>query len=161
MLMLINYWDTWAKDWNNGEIISSIDDDFNGVVKEATAKYCTFAGGPSSLSLDFGCGVGIYYLPSLASTSEQVLGLDISRKLIVPARSDCEARGLTNVQLKNADLGTCDIIPKLNLKNVATFAVCTNVLISPEPCTRRSSIIYNLYAVMKPGGWLIPPNPRG
>lgn len=144
-----DYWDSWAADWT-GEIISSIDDDLNGVIKAAIETYCT--SGPSSLALDFGCGVGLY-LPSLAERSESVLGLDISRKLIAIARKDCEARGYSNVRLKKTDLGTCDI-RKMNLENIATFAVCANVLISPEPCTRRS-ILANLAAAVKPDGHVL------
>ena len=144
-----DYWDNWATDWN-GEIISSIDDDLNGVIKIAIAKYCST--GPSSLALDFGCGVGLY-LPYLAERSESVLGLDISRKLIAIARRSCETRGFTNVRLKKTDLGTCDI-RKMKMENIATFAVCANVLISPEPCTRRS-IIANLAAVVQPEGYVL------
>ena len=143
------YWDNWAGNWT-GEIISSIDDDLNGVILRAICKYCVR--GPSTLTLDFGCGVGLY-LPALAEASEAVLGLDISRKLIALARQSCEKHGITNVRLKRADLATCDT-GKMNMVNIATFAVCANVLISPEPVTRRS-ILNNLSAAIKPGGYLL------
>jgi len=137
------YWDSWAGNWD-GEIISSIDEDINGAVKDALARYCPTE--PTSFSVDFGCGVGLY-LPTLAASSGSVLGLDISRKLLARAREDCDRKGLTNVRLKRADLGTCDV-RKLNIENVANFAVCANVLISPEPCTRRS-IVANLAASLQ------------
>jgi SAM-dependent methyltransferase len=140
------YWDSWAANWN-GEIISSIDEDINGVVTAALSAHCP--SGPESFSVDFGCGVGLY-LPSLAATSANVFGLDISRKLLARARADCDKRGLANVRLKRADLGTCDV-RKMNIENIAHFAVCANVLISPEPCTRRS-IVANLSACLKPNG---------
>lgn len=143
------YWDSWAANWD-GEIISSIDEDINGTVKDALSRYCPTE--PTSFSVDFGCGVGLY-IPTLASSSGSVLGLDISRKLLARARETCDRKGLSNVRLKRADLGTCDV-RKLNIENIANFAVCANVLISPEPCTRRS-IVANLAASLQSNSYAL------
>lgn len=48
--------------------------------------------------IDFGCGVGRLTIP-MARTCEHVTGVDISRTMLVEARKNCAARGLTNVAL--------------------------------------------------------------
>jgi SAM-dependent methyltransferase len=143
------YWDTMGKDWE-GEIMSSLDEDVNGVIKQCLDNYVSSR--PSSLAVDFGCGVGLY-VPSLSTRYENVVGLDISRRLIARARRDCENKGITNARFKRADLGTCDI-SKIGLSNAADLAVCANVLISPEPQTRLS-ILANVAATLRPDGYLL------
>lgn len=143
------YWDTMGKDWE-GEIMSSLDEDVNGVIKECLVKYSTAKS--SSVAVDFGCGVGIY-VPALSTRFENVIGLDISRRLIARARSDCAAKGIFNVRFKRADLATCDI-QKIGLANAADLTVCANVLISPEPHT-RNSILSNATATLRPDGYLM------
>ncbi|CAE7264441.1 unnamed protein product [Symbiodinium microadriaticum] len=143
------YWDKMGKDWR-GEIMSSLDEDVKGVITDCLNKYCVRR--PGSLAVDFGCGVGLY-VPSLAARYDNVLGLDISRRLIGLARQECENKGLVNVRFKRADLGTCDI-RKLGLECAADLAVCANVLISPEPDTRRS-ILRNAAASLRTGGYLL------
>ena len=143
------YWDTMGKNWT-GEIMSSIDEDVNGIIKHCLDNYC--ARSPGSLAVDFGCGVGLY-IPSLAARCENVVGLDISRRLIALARKDCDRRGLTGVRFKRSDLGTCDI-RKLGLEGRVNLAVCANVLISPQRETRRA-IMHNVVGSLQKGGHLL------
>lgn len=53
-------------------------------------------------ALDFGCGVGRIVLP-LAQSVEQVVGVDVSPGMLDEARRNCEASGLTNVELQLSD----------------------------------------------------------
>merc|ERR1719162_1365116 len=101
--------------------------------------------------IDFGCGVG-KYIPALAKRCAQVTGIDISRKLIEVARNDCKGQGIENVAFKTGDLANVD----LRKKGVAecNFAVCANVLISPEPYTRLS-ILRNLHQHLQMGGLIM------
>jgi SAM-dependent methyltransferase len=54
--------------------------------------------------LDFGCGVGRVVL-AFAAEAETVVGVDVSAAMIEEARRNCEARGLTNVELQVSDDG--------------------------------------------------------
>lgn len=143
------YWDTMGLNWE-GEIMSSIDEDVNGLIKKCLNTYCTSR--PSSLAVDFGCGIGLY-MPSLCARYHNVLGLDISRRLIARARSDCQKKGIENARFKRADLGTCDV-RKIGIEGAADMAICANVLISPEPETRRS-ILRNITQSLRTDGHLL------
>ena len=52
--------------------------------------------------LDFGCGVGRTVIP-LASRAVQVVGVDISEKMLAEARGNCSDRGITNVTFLQTD----------------------------------------------------------
>lgn len=52
--------------------------------------------------LDFGCGVGRVVIP-FAANSAEVVGMDVSPSMLVEARLNCDARGLTNVTLLPSD----------------------------------------------------------
>ena len=52
--------------------------------------------------LDFGCGVGRVVL-AFAAEAEAVVGVDVSPAMIEEARRNCEAHGLSNVELQVSD----------------------------------------------------------
>jgi SAM-dependent methyltransferase len=52
--------------------------------------------------VDFGCGVGRLTLP-LARISGRVTGIDISQVMLDEARRNCDARGVTNVELVTSE----------------------------------------------------------
>jgi len=47
-------------------------------------------------SIDFGCGTGRIVV-NLAEFSEHIVGVDISEKMIIEAKSNCDERGISNV----------------------------------------------------------------
>ena len=104
------------------------------------------------MAIDFGCGGG-RYLAELARRCTSVVGLDISRRLLEIARRVVDRETLGNVRLRCADLGNADTFAKLALP-VADFAVCANVLISPEPVCRQN-ILRAISATLRPGGRLL------
>jgi len=53
-------------------------------------------------AIDFGCGVGRMVIP-LAGWAEEVMGVDISEKMLAEARRNCEARAIDNVKFVQTD----------------------------------------------------------
>ena len=53
-------------------------------------------------ALDFGCGVGRLTIP-LARVAERVVGVDVSPAMLAEARRNCDAAGVTNVELVASD----------------------------------------------------------
>ena len=133
------------------EIHDSLSEDCGGVVQAAIAEFCPKSA--DAAAIDFGCGVG-KYLPLLAQHTARVVGLDISRRLLAVARKSCDAEGCAErVRLQRADLGLDTQVERLGLPRVA-FAICVNVLISPEPVT-RDAILGNVAAALLPGAHLL------
>ena len=142
----VDYWDGVGEEWND-EIHDSLAEDLGGVAKAAIAEFSA----PDEPAIDFGCGVG-KYLPLLASHCSRVVGLDISRRLLAIARKELEAAAVRDFRLHRADLGA-STLERLSLPQ-AGLAICVNVLISPEPCT-RDAILANIAASVRPGGHLV------
>lgn len=142
----VDYWDGVGEDWND-EIHDSLAEDVGGVAKAAIAEFSA----PEEPAIDFGCGVG-KYLPLLASHCSRVVGLDISRRLLAIARKELEAAGVPDFRLHRADLGA-STLERLSLPQ-AGLALCVNVLISPEPCT-RDAILANVAESLRPRGHLV------
>jgi SAM-dependent methyltransferase len=122
-----HYWDKWAACWE--EVQDTFATDQYGVIKQRLQRYLQ----PNMNVVDFGCGGG-RYLSFIAPRVCTVLGIDISDRLLDIAREIVQNRRLRNVELRCADLGAASA-QKLALP-ASDFAVCTNVLISPEPITR-------------------------
>jgi 2-polyprenyl-3-methyl-5-hydroxy-6-metoxy-1,4-benzoquinol methylase len=91
-------------------------------------------------AIDFGCGNGKAF-QYLAPRFKNVLGLDISQKLLNQAK----ALPYPNVTVKQADLTQSLRLPKTD------FIFCCNVAILPEVET-NIAIIRNIQKTLKPGG---------
>ena len=142
------YWEKAAESWM--DIQDTFETDENGVIRRALMRYLTC----DDITIDFGCGGG-RYLPFLSKSCRFVLGLDISAALIALAQKDIVRRQrLRNVELRVADCGTNSVLATLApTLPPCTAAICTNVLLSPEPQTRAN--ILNLIADrLRPGGKL-------
>jgi SAM-dependent methyltransferase len=53
-------------------------------------------------AIDFGCGVGRLTIP-LAKRCEEILGIDVSEKMLKETSANCEKRGITNISLEKSD----------------------------------------------------------
>ncbi len=93
--------------------------------------------------LDHGCGVGRLVIP-FARRAERVVGVDVSPSMLDEARRNCDALGLTNVELVGADrLGT--LAPEFDL--VHSFIVLQHV-----PTRTGERIFADLASLVAPGG---------
>jgi ubiquinone/menaquinone biosynthesis C-methylase UbiE len=93
--------------------------------------------------LDHGCGVGRLVVP-FAQRVERVVGVDVSPAMLAEARRNCDARGLSNVELVSADrLG--ELRPEFDL--VHSFIVFQHV-----PPRQGRPIFETLARLVRPGG---------
>ena len=140
------YWDEAAEEWD--EFQDTFATDLWGTIKRSLGAQCHVA----DECIDFGCGGG-RYLAFLAPRVRHILGLDVSQKLLDIAHNDVVSRrGLRNVTLQQADLGTPSAAESLDLPP-CDLAICANVLISPEPSTVRN-ILYLMARSVRCGGRL-------
>jgi SAM-dependent methyltransferase len=130
------------KHWNhiapnyNVEIFDVFESDTKKVLTRYFKKYTNLAHN----AVDFGCGNGKAF-SYLAPRFKNVLGLDISQKLLNQAKS----LPYKNITLKQADLTKVLRVPKTD------FIFCCNVAILPEVET-NIAIIKNIQKTLKPGG---------
>ena len=125
------YWDALgASKRFDEEVISTIDEDMHGRIRELVREYAMRArtAHPSArlTAYDFGAGSG-RYLPTLAPLFDRIVAVDISPKLIE------KARALTNGNnWRHVDLGV-ENLAKPTLRSAyprAHFGVLANVLLS-------------------------------
>lgn len=97
---------------------------------------------PSAV-LDHGCGVGRLVVP-FAERAERVVGVDVSGSMLAEARSNCEQRGLTNVEfVEAARLDTLQ--PQFDL--VHSYIVLQHI-----PRKTGEQIFTTLASLVRPGG---------
>ena len=141
------YWDKAAADWD--DIHDTFKTELRGFMKRALASNI----GSTNDVIDFGCGGG-RYIAYTASRCKHVLGLDISAALLEIARAQVvERKRLRNVDLRVADIGANGSIARLALP-ACDIAICTNVLLSPEPIT-VANILRLIAHSVRIGGRLI------
>ncbi len=130
------------KHWNHIAPTYNIEifDVFQSDTKKILLKYFKRHTNLKHNAIDFGCGNGKAF-SYLAPRFKNVLGLDISQKLL----SQAKVLPYNNVSLKQADLTKQLRIPK------ADFIFCCNVAILPEVET-NVAIIRNIQKALKPGG---------
>ena len=144
----VQYWEYAARHWD--DIHDTFASDENGVIFRALRMHCR----RNDFAVDFGCGGGRWLQP-LAARCKQVLGLDISPGLLnIARRKVVERLNLSNVVLECADLGARMPNVRGLPKHAVDLAICANVLISPEPCT-RANILSLIAASLRPGGTLV------
>ena len=129
------YWEKAAEDWE--DIQDTFTTDLWGTIRRTMARHLTNGSYPD-MCIDFGCGGG-RYLRFLAKHCRKVLGIDIADGLIRMARREVAFHRLTNVDLRVADIGCNGVLESLGpTLPRCSVAVCTNVLLSPEPMTRHN-----------------------
>ncbi|MGO9933466.1 MAG: class I SAM-dependent methyltransferase [Steroidobacteraceae bacterium] len=94
--------------------------------------------------LDFGCGVGRTLIP-LAEVALEVVGLDVSRSMLLEAQRNCDERGITNVQLL-----VCD--DELSLLSGAFDLIHSYIVFQHIPIGRGRTIFSKLLRFLNPGG---------
>lgn len=140
------YWDEAARVWD--EVQDTFATDKSGVIKKLLGDHCSV----NDAVIDFGCGGG-RYLAFLSPRTRTILGLDISQALLDIAQEEIvRPRRLKNITLKQADIGANGSLERLQLPP-CDLAICTNVLISPEPKT-RSNMLDLIANSLRPGGRL-------
>ena len=140
------YWDEAARVWD--EVQDTFATDKTGTIKRMLGNHCSVC----DEVIDFGCGGG-RYLAFLSPRTRNILGLDISQALLDIAQKEVvNMRHLRNVTLQQADIGANGAAAQLNLPP-CDLAICTNVLISPEPKT-RSNMLDLMAGSLRPGGRL-------
>ena len=140
------YWDEAARVWD--EVQDTFATDKSGVIKKLLGDHCSV----NDAVIDFGCGGG-RYLAFLSPRTRTILGLDISQALLDIAQEEIvRPRRLKNITLRQADIGANGSLERLQLPP-CDLAICTNVLISPEPKT-RSNMLDLIANSLRPGGRL-------
>lgn len=95
-------------------------------------------------ALDFGCGVGRIVLP-LAQSVERVVGVDVSPGMLDEARRNCEACGVTNVELQLSD-------DALSALQGAFDLVHSCIVFQHIDVPRGRALFGKLLELMAPGG---------
>jgi ubiquinone/menaquinone biosynthesis C-methylase UbiE len=93
--------------------------------------------------LDHGCGVGRLVV-AFAESAASVVGVDVSPSMLAEARRNCDARGLTNVELVTAD--QLDALPP-RFDLVHSFIVLQHI-----PPRQGEEIFETLASLVRPGG---------
>jgi len=117
------YWNKLA-DCYEDEVFNVLRNDRNGIVLDLIRKY----GSSAKNATDYGCGVG-RWLPCLCETFSSVLALDISRKCIDVAKTQCP-------QLQNVEYRTIDLTTRRPNLPKTHFALSVNTLIMPSLAAR-------------------------
>ena len=112
------------------------------------------------VAVDFGCGAG-KWLGALASRCDLVVGIDISAELLQLASAACSTAVLLQRDLGERwplVVGAGGAGAAMRVEGGvwprADVAVCANVIMSPDPLTRRIQL-ENLSASLRPGGALL------
>lgn len=77
-------------------------------------------------SLDFGCGVGRLTIP-IASKSKEVVGVDISPKMLETARENAQRRNVSNIKFVESD-DSLSLVGDENFDLIHSFVVIQHIL---------------------------------
>jgi 2-polyprenyl-3-methyl-5-hydroxy-6-metoxy-1,4-benzoquinol methylase len=94
--------------------------------------------------LDFGCGVGRLLIP-FAGVAKQVFGLDVSPSMLLEAKRNCEAHGVTNAHFLRSDDTLSSLIGGFDL-------IHSCIVFQHIPVARGRSIFSRLLHHLRPGG---------
>lgn len=95
-------------------------------------------------AVDFGCGTGRLVIP-LAKLSDEVVGIDVSEKMLEEAKRNCEEKSIHNVKLVISDDDLTLLEGSYNF--IHSFIVFQHI-----PTVRGGKIIQNLISHLSPGG---------
>lgn len=100
---------------------------------------------PASV-LDFGCGVGRLLIP-FARASERAVGVDISSSMLAEASRNCNAAGVSRVELVKSDDDLSQVRGEFDL-------VHSHIVLQHIPWMRGRRILRSLVTRVAPGGVL-------
>ncbi len=129
------HWNQIAPTYNQ-----EIFDVFQSDSKKVLSKYFKKHANPKHQAIDFGCGNGKAF-SYLSSQFKNILGIDISRKLL----NQAEKLPYNNISLKQADLTKRNRLPKVD------FVFCCNVAIL-SGVESNMAILRNIQKTLKPNG---------
>jgi SAM-dependent methyltransferase len=93
--------------------------------------------------LEYGCGVGRLLIP-LARKAREAVGIDVSLSMLAEARRNCEAHGVTSVELLSTnELGNLE--PDFDLVHSA-------LVLQHVPVRQGERILGDLIRLLRPGG---------
>ena len=166
-------WDSVASNYD--VVLDNLQGDLYGVLTARLTEVCDGVrrdraesegqGGTAAaavVAVDFGCGAG-KWLGALAARCDHVVGIDISADLLQLASAACSAASLNDTLLVQRDLGErwplvisgsagsagAAMRVEGGVWPRADVAVCANVVMSPDPLTRRFQL-ENLAACLRP-----------
>lgn len=95
--------------------------------------------------LDLGCGAGLdlYFYAKAVGTDSKIYGLDISEDMVNKARSNMEAAGIKNVEIR------CGHSDKLLFEDNFFDVVASNGIYNLSP--DKEKVMREVYRVLKPG----------
>ena len=98
--------------------------------------------------LDVGCGTGASALPAAAAVGAKgsVIGVDLSGRLLERARAKAKARGITNVELRSADMTSLGY-PDAHFDAVVSVF---SIFFVPD----MEGLVRELWRMVRPGGKL-------
>jgi len=155
----LQYWNQQARNYDDN-IFSTIDEDATGIIS-TTIEECANELQCPRRALDMGCGAG-KYLPKLCRHFDQVVGYDLSPKLVALAQKEAKNHRLTNVQVSVRDLSQVwyRVEPASEYGHLSEmesygFAVLANVLIAPGEGSLHQRMLLNAYRSVRPGGRIL------
>jgi len=95
-------------------------------------------------ALDFGCGVGRLVIP-LAKRCREVVGVDVSPSMLVEAKKNCEAEGVSNVRFVKSD-------DSLSGLTGAFDFIHSYIVLQHIPVARGEKIVARLAELLAPNG---------
>ncbi len=131
-------------------------DEIDGLPPSATESFAG-VGNPFSLGelhagqivLDLGCGAGMDALLAARKIgpSGRVVGVDITEEMILKARNNAEATGLTNVEFQQGD------VESLPLVDETVDVVISNGVFNL--CLNKPKVVAEAFRVLRAGGRLL------
>lgn len=100
--------------------------------------------GDTVLDLGSGAGIDILLAAKLTGPSGRVIGVDMTPEMIARARTNAEAAGLTNVEVREG------IIEELPVESGSIDLVLSNCVINLSP--EKDRVFAEIHRVLKPGG---------
>ena len=131
-------------------------DEINGLRPSVTESFAG-VGNPFSLGelqagqtvLDLGCGAGMDALLAARKVgpSGRVIGVDITEEMILKARKNAEASGVTNIEFHQGD------VESLPLADETVDVVISNGVFNL--CLNKPRVVAEAYRVLRAGGRLL------
>lgn len=143
----------WDKGLENAKAHQYKEEWFEALPKEIW-QYCAAVGNPFSLGkieqrmrvVDLGCGAGVDVLIAahLVGEEGEVIGVDITPKMVQKAREHAELAGFNNVKVLESSFDAVAI------EDESVDVVISNGAINLTPC--KESVFAEIYRILKPEG---------
>ena len=102
--------------------------------------------GDTVLDLGSGAGFDLLLASDRVGRKGKVIGVDMTDEMIVRARKNIKAAGMTNIEVRKG------LIEDLPVESSSVDWVISNCVINLSP--EKSKVFKEIYRVLKPGGWM-------